>query len=399
MPLKSEITYHDFNRRYAVLNTENYPLFHKILHDFGRADLSWRINRCGIDSTRLDCDNDIRHIYYVPAMCNKRICPNDADKQMSLRIKQFLPIADIAEFCEYEESQYPNDSRVRFWTFTVTAEPYKPLRPVFIAMKKAIHRWWRYTHGERSELVGGPYDYAGGLFCLEVGAGWNVHYHALILGPYFGKEKDSSKFKLSQVKEIWYESIEKAGYYSNRLDVRPLRPDPLSKRKIYKGSVYETIAYPLKPDKQGKFGQELLANITVGIDGRRRKELTQFNRNYFPAEQIEIDETGREFLKPIKRIPRYILKGLWYNNNKFHLEKRKAICSLCIKDSEFSNLSWDYGLDEIYGKRFKKNFFSYNEKGLDNFKNYAYQYPSKEEIEIAEAKSFYNKIPKNGQII
>ena len=393
------ISYHDFHRKHPVMTYDNYSLFHDIFFLNRRRDLSWKIDRCGIDGIRLDCNSDAQHDKFISSSCNRRVCPHCASKQMLRRIHQFSPISDIARYAENKDSKYPHDWRVRFWTLTCKkSRPGESLRPVILMLKSALWRWWRYVYGERSQSLGGPYPVAGGLFCLEVGENWNIHYHGLIIGPKFVKDDDSSsKYKLSQVKKIWEESLEKAGWYGRYLNIKMLIPDDpndVYRRggdpnvKSFKEAVVETIAYPLDPDKHGKYSQSLLAHYELAVSGRNRTLVNPHYRHLYYDEDIETDSSGNNHLKPISWIPRYITKGAWYN--EFHFNKKPALCPECLESGHFEQMSYDPAYDDFKGKRFQKNLFSYDSKGVKNFNEHAYFHPSKEEINLAIKHS---KIP------
>jgi len=319
-----------------ALKYESFPEYHHTLRAFGRSDLSWKIDRCKMDGMRLDCDLLPIHDSYLPIPCNRRTCPDCAKIEMSKQITRFLPLEHIF-FNEdgrpkkyvWSEGENPQGWRLRFWTFTTKAKPYQSLREPAKAIKEAIHRYWNTMYGQKSKARGGPYKKAGGVFTIEVGAGWNLHSHALIYGPY---END-----LNDNRSVWGNAIQKAGWYpGNRLEVKQARP----------GAVKELISYPFNPAKMKKLSHELLAFVELAFSGKNKTE----------------NDPG------ITAIRRIIVKGIFYDMFP-PMPDPVLLCPDCVEEV-FDNperkifpgqMTWENDFNDIKGKRHVRKKFTSEE--------------------------------------
>lgn len=348
------ISHKEFNRKYPRLTFENYPEYHRTLQKLHCDDLSWRINRCGIDGMRLDCTEDIEHSCWVKLGCNRRTCPQCATIEMFDRFRQFFEIAGITANASHDDMFDPG-WRVRFWTLSCKAVKNYALDFPLKAMKRSLFAWWRQTHGERSKEFNYNYERAGGLFVFEVQSGWNVHIHGLILGPHFSDDQQQKNRvgSLTRAREIWTNCLTKYGWSGHGLNVKPV----IRKDGDFRGSILETIAYPLRPDKEGKFQQRLLAYVESAFSGQRR----------------------------------YILKGSWYN--QFSRIKRTAICPECLNE-----LYKEPAYDIVWAYPYRKNMFYEDEEGLQRWINRGYRFPIGVFRQM-EREDRFKSIPKVGDIL
>lgn len=323
----------------SALREKEFPRFHQELLKYGRGDLSFKIDSCNIPGMRLDCEYDPSHSVILAVSCHRRICPHCSKSEMSERITRYKDIADRTEPSGDGQEKY--GYRLRFWTFTELALPGKCLRKPALALSKAIHRWWRTMYGGGSKYQGGPFEDVGGLFCIEVGEGWNVHAHALIFGPYHGIPDKPSRDPIPQLydcRRIWIHSLKKAGWSGDRIHVEEVY-DP-------KGSIVELISYPLNPEKRYNLDERLLAHIELGFSGRNAR--SKFN------------------LPGIPSIRRYIAKGSWYN--EFHKGSHKLLCNECFNNYKYNNMIREPGYDDFLGRHFKRDYFDSQEKWNNRLK-------------------------------
>lgn len=334
----------DFNRIYPPMTLDSWPVYHAVLEKLGLWSISWDVSHCGTDSLRLHCKGNAIHDYHVPVFCKRRTCPECTRRDMIERYTQFFPITQITENVNGEPGErFPEEEkwRVRFVTLTCKAVPGEPLDPVMDIMKKALFRWWRYMYGDKTpeyryktvidvwkgdklqshklrKPIKGHEPEAGGLFFVEVQAGWNIHFHGLVLGP----QRD-----FEYTHKIWKESLEFYQWIGNWIKIDDVYPD---ENGSYKASVFEILNYPVRPDKSGRHDQELMANVEKSLIKRKR----------------------------------YITKGSWYN--KFpRPEREKSKCPICENGMA---VIFDRELEKWIGSTFNGNFFSWDETGLENFK-------------------------------
>lgn len=327
-----KIDHTSFDRKYARLTTEEYPQFHQTLIDLHRDDISWRIDRCGIDGVRLDCEDNGQHYKYFPVPCQRRICPQCAQVALGKFYWKYSKLQTLFNTHQNHPEEFPPGFSFRFWTFTIRSKPHTDLFPKFLTCRRSIDRWWRYTHGERSKYNS---SHSGGIFVFEVQAGWNVHIHAIIFGPYL-----PVKFTRDQ----WTESVHFYGDYSNRIHVKKIE-------EYSAKSILELLCYPLHPDKNGSFSQLLLANIEVAMSRGIKHE----NQSTKP---------------PVRRI---FEKGSFYQ--LFTMQKQIALCPDCAEHHHVAAMNHEPIYDYIWGRRFQKNLFTINKEGLNNYDTIAYKFP------------------------
>lgn len=349
---KKEITFEDFGRRFPRLSLSDYQKFHSTLKDLDHEDLSWRIERCGIDGMRLDCPDIPIHRKYTPIRCRRRICPQCAILSMADKVDKFRPLSELASLYE-TNCMEPHNWRIRFWTFTQQAVKGEDLTHRFKKMQKALWTFWRYAFGDRSQNFGGPYPAAGGLFCFEVQSGWNVHLHGLVLGPFYPPKL------WDKIITLWFKCCEDQGTHSEHFFVEQLKKDDDG---TYIEAILETVAYPLRPDKKGKFDQVLMANIEHAMLGTRR----------------------------------LILKGSWYN--VFKKKSEKSICPECVDNETINYMYREKTYNDILGKAFSKLMFTESIEGLRNWATIGYRYPKADLQKIINMKAA-EKIPGNENII
>jgi len=334
----------DFNRTYPPMGENIWPVYHQTLSDLDLWDRSWKIQHCGIDAIRCRCQKfPIKHSYFVPVFCQKRTCPECTLRDMRERYEQFRDITTICEQVNGSPGElFPIHEKWKVWFVTLTSKavPGGPLEPVMDAMKKALYRWWRYSYGEKTPFldknetiqvwkrgkvvnhklrkkIRGPEPEAGGLFFVEVQGGWNVHFHGLVLGP----QRD---FEFLQ--KIWKESLDFYGWSGNWIKVKEVYADPGGG---YRGSVMEILNYPVRPDKQGRHDQELMAHVEKALYKKRR----------------------------------YVLKGAWYG--KFPRNKAEpSLCPICNSKIE---IWFDKDLERLMGRTMENYFFTYDKTGVENF--------------------------------
>lgn len=322
---KNHISPSEFKRTYAPLTEETHPRYHKTLRLLGQDKLSWKIERCGIDALKVYCSENAQHSYYVPIFCNRRTCPECSLQDMYRRFLQFEDIAAITRKAnEFPGSHFPRSWRVRMWTLTSLAIKNQPLDKPIEACKKALHRVWRYTYGNQTPRdsprgLYGPEPDAGGLFMLEIQGGWNVHFHGLVFGPYRYAD---------YVRELWSESLDMFGWYGRHVHIEQAYK---GKSGDYSDSIMEVLQYPVKPNKEGRHDEELLANVEAALSGKRR----------------------------------FFLKGSWYNH--FPKEKIPGDCPICHSDVY---LEFDKDFQRLLGSTFEKRFFDWTDEGLSNFGNF-----------------------------
>ncbi|MBA7495321.1 hypothetical protein ES702_05903 [subsurface metagenome] len=326
------VDYKLFDRKFPRLKKEMYSAFHSILEKSNRDDISWKCDRCGIDGIRLDCIENHEHVKYVSCNCKKRTCPQCSMVLLGKSFYKYRKIQEIFTDVRDHPEKYPSGFAFRFWTFTIKAEKYKPLRKKFITMRKSIDRWWMYTYGKRS-----PYksSHAGGVFVFEVQSGWNVHIHAIILGQFLD---------VDFARNIWIESVKYYGDYSCWMHV--VKIDDASDKLIL-----ELLCYPLHPDKEGKFDQELMAQIELAMS---------MNKNA---------DSG-EYTSPIRRM---FEKGSFYQ--RFTLQQNMALCPICAEHGFIAEMYHENLFDRIFGRRHKTELFVENDEGLRNYLTMAYKYP------------------------
>lgn len=316
---------------FPALRKSEFPRFHQVLIKGGRDDLSFKIDSCCKDSIRLDCEQVPEHDGTIPVRCNRRICPGCARKDMGERIDRYRSIAHITYPSSKDQEKL--GYRLRYWTFTQTARPGQELRKPVYALKNSLFRWWRYVYGNRQKA---NFSDVGGLFCIEVGEGWNAHAHALIFGPYHGYPGKPSRDPVPQLEEcrqIWIDSTKYYSWYGERIHIEEVK-DPES-------SIIELISYPLNPEKRNNFDERLLAHIELAFSGRN-----------------SISE--RPDIKPIPAIRRYFAKGSWYN--RFEKKEHHIFCPDCLKHGSIWQMVREPSYDCFKGRHFQKNHFDSEEK-------------------------------------
>ena len=97
--------------------------------------------------------------------------------------------------------------------------------------------------------------FAGGIFAMEVGAGWNVHAHAMIYGPMM----DASKQR-----ERWIECAERNDLFTKWYHVEKTRG-------CTEKDLVELLQYPVNPEKRADYDEKLLAEVEVGFSWEKEK--------------------------------------------------------------------------------------------------------------------------------
>jgi hypothetical protein len=326
-PFQNLILPDKFNRKYAPLNSSEYPIYHNILSKSNHPEFSYKIENCGIDGMRLTCSNDYRHSYVIPINCGKRTCPECSRREMLERFHQFKPLLNIIEETNSRPGdKLPQEWRCRFVTLTCKSKKDTDINKPIEAVKKAFYEFWRNVYGVKSKFAKYS-EIIGGLWFLEVQSGWNVHLHGIVLSPFISTD---------YLQKIWKKYIEFYGWfgwichqeviYSHKDDKGNAAYDG-----NYSGSLFEVLSYPVKPDKKGRHDEKLLASLELAMYQKRRM----------------------------------YLKGSWYN--KFPHYKHEVRCPIC--DAEFTILQ---GREEqkLFGNTFNESVFSYTEEGFENFKNF-----------------------------
>jgi len=344
MQEKNEIKPSDFDRTYPPMNYYLWPVYHDALEKLNLYSRSWKIQHCGIDAIKIRCSaHSPLHDYYVPIFCNCRTCPECTLQDMRERYDQFRDISVICNDVNGNPGDiFPEHERWKVWFVTLTSKavPGEPLGPVLDVMKESLYRWWRYCYGERTPVfdrgdiiqawkdgktvnhklrlkIRGPEPEAGGLFFVEIQSGWNVHFHGLVLGP----QRD-----FEYLQKIWKESLDFYGWSGNWIKVKEVYADPDGS---YKGSIFEILNYPVRPDKSGRHDQELMAHVEKALFKKRR----------------------------------YVVKGSWYG--KFPRNKAEpSRCPIC--DAKVA-IWFDKDLEQYFGKSIENYFFCYDKKGVENF--------------------------------
>lgn len=309
VPFSNEIV-QEFFPPGSFLRENKYTIFHKTLSRFGRGDLSFKLDSCTTSGMRLDCEEMPWHDGFIPLRCNRRICPECSRFEMNSKINKYIKLPEAVP--EYKNYKY------RFWTFTIIAKKNQPLKQAIKAVSKAIHYYWLNVYGQKSKKRGGPHQKAGGIFCIEVGEGWNVHVHALIYGPYHTN--------LKTLRLIWEKGIKKNWLGGHRIHVRPI--DNID------SCIRELISYPLNPDKRIGLDENLLAHIELGFSGKNKSE-------YSPG---------------IKGYRRYVEKGTFYNL----IEKphhNKQFCPFCAEKGFYREMAHEKCWDDHKGKWIREDHF------------------------------------------
>ena len=299
------------------LRVADYPRFHSFLRKHGRDDLSWKIDSCAQSARPLSCWDRLSHSVMVPISCGRRTCPDCGRRIMAHNVRRFSPIVDIWEAAEKAQGDY----RVRFWTLTASHPRKVILKPIFEAFVAAIRSWWRLSHGNRS----GHPD-CGGLFSLEVGDSGNVHAHALIYGPFF---KTTYSTRPTPIRRMWGVALHRVGLEGSILDCRAVSGQ---------GSITETIAYPLDPEKRKNLDEELLANIELSLSGRHA------SKSKSGVEIIAIPATRRQWCA-----------GSWYQ--KFDVPAVGFVCPHCFRDHHIEGMTTDPSRESINGKSYHRSWF------------------------------------------
>jgi hypothetical protein len=100
------------------------------------------------------------------------------------------------------------------------------------------------------------------------------------------------------------------------------------------------MAYPLDPVKMTKVPLDLIADIEIGLSGRRAGE----------------DSSGTQF-PSIPWIRRSWTCGTWYD--RFPRKRHYAHCNECLLDEGVLNgLTRDNSLDYIHGPGYRRGWFS-----------------------------------------
>jgi len=297
------------------LRSHDYSYFHNILYNRGRGDLSLKIDTCDLCGIRLDCEDVPIHDGMLPIACNRRICPQCAYKQLIKNLFRYKNIPNVIK----NSFDLPESWRVRFWTFTALAVPGKSLRLPAMAISKALRLYWRNIYGKGS--------LEGGLFVIEVGEGWNVHCHALILSPYHPD--------LNINRDVWSKALKNYGWSGHRIEVKKITP---GKNGNFNDSLIELITYPLNPEKRFKMDEFLLAHIELAFSGRNKS-----------------DKCSR-----ILSIRRIFELGSWYGLFPV-IKQDPLLCPECANEGHASRMLREPGYDDFKGHRFRKNFFKKEE--------------------------------------
>ena len=287
----------------SFLRIDKFPQFHERLVEQGRFDLSWKMNNCGLSGLRLDCEYIPQHDQLIPIFCLRRTCPVCSKKAYKENL--FL-YKDLQNFIDLDISE-----KLRFWTFTCKHPRGIPLKPVMLKLQKAVRRWYRYTFGDQG-TIGGRH---GGVFTMEVGVKGGVHIHALILSRFLN---------ISIARNLWIECLRKNNLEGHRIHVKKARG---------KESIAELIAYPLDPGKIKKLDENLLADIEIGLSGKRK---TDFSES-IPA-----------------------IRRTWVTGEFFFTFKKKdhfGLCKECLEDKIYSGLIREPSFDCFKGKFYNRNFY------------------------------------------
>ena len=310
------ISFKHFGRKFPRLDMDNYPQYHNSLIKLNRLDLSWRIHRCRIDGIGLECENNYLHSGYVPVSCNRRTCPQCAWTEMLERLDQFYP---LVRFTDSDMILENPGYRLRFWTLTAQGIPKNTdLTKHISKLKSAFHLFWRKSFGNRSQFHDPE---AGGVFFLEVQGKnfWCPHIHGLAWTRYPQANEFRSK---------WEYSLKRYGLKGNRIQIKLIYGDPVK-------SIFEIISYPIRPNKNGRHDQKLLAHTEVALSGQRR----------------------------------YFIKGSFYR--QFPRQKGSAFCHECDGSME---QGWNYIHNCI---DYQKNIFSIDYPGIKNFIEKAWISPAR----------------------
>jgi len=333
----------NFNRKYSPLSENLYPVYHDVLKKSNHPELSYKVDKCGIDGIRLTCSKNYQHSYVLPINCKRRTCPECSRLEMLSRFHQFKPIIKIIKDTNARPgSKLPQEWRCRLVTLTCKAKKGQNLQRPLESVKKAFFEFWRNVYGVKSEFKKYS-DIIGGLWYIEIQSGWNVHMHGIVLSPFI---------KTDYLQKIWKKYIEYYGWYGwiCHQVVIYSGVDHKGNPKYngnYENSLFEVLNYPVKPNKIGRHDQELLANVELAMYKKRRM----------------------------------YLKGSWYK--KFPKQKNECTCPVC--GSEFTILI-DKEEQKLFGETFKNSIYPYTPEGVDNFKTYS---------KISLTRDYFNEILKN----